>query len=148
MGEVAAAKADSYNPHIVGQAIIDVQSTLEEIKLNIPDEMSFLSLFECEPFLLDEKIPYYYNQAIYKFRNDNAEVFIVSISPSFGEIRIEVSIEGTNEPISVLELKNIESLEILSDKKYESKLQITSANSIMRINFKPRFKIYMSQFYE
>jgi len=46
-------------------------------QLKISDAITWLSFFQVEPQLLDEDVPYYYNQAKYEFTNDNHEKFIV-----------------------------------------------------------------------
>lgn len=51
----------------------------------IPDDISLISLFECEPTLLDTGVPYFCNEATYKFSNQNNEDFCVSIRPSYNE---------------------------------------------------------------
>ena len=46
-----------------------------------PEENEFLSLFECEPILLDttsKDLPFYYNKATYRFFNGQ-EDFIVTL---------------------------------------------------------------------
>ncbi|MGG4266062.1 hypothetical protein ABEW06_12670, partial [Peribacillus simplex] len=58
-----------------------------------PEENDFLSLFECEPMLLDttsKDLPFYYNKATYRFSNGE-EDFIVTLSPSYGEVKIQVT---------------------------------------------------------
>lgn len=38
----------------------------EEIVMKLPDEMLLISIFECEPRMLDgDKVPFFYNQATY-----------------------------------------------------------------------------------
>ena len=112
--------------------------------MKIPDEIALMSLFECEPEMLDKGVPFIYNEAIYKFYNGNNEQFTISIAPSYGDIKIQVNIEGTNELLSYLDLKNVELMDIISDKKNESKIMITSENSIIKLNFKPKYKIFIS----
>jgi len=63
-------------------------------------------------------------------------------------MKVSVTLSGSNELISALDISNIETMEILSDKKDESKIMITSPNSIIKINFKPKHKIFINQFYE
>lgn len=116
--------------------------------MQIPDEISFMSLFECEPELLDNGVPFFYNQATYRLSNQNKEDFCVSISPSYHEMKVTVTLSGSNEVISVLDINNIEAVEILSDKKDESKIMITTSNNIIKINFKPKYKIFINQFFE
>lgn len=115
--------------------------------MKFPDELSLMSLLECEPEMLDKGMPFFYNEAIYKFENENNEQFLVNIAPSYGDIKIQVIIKDTNELLSFLNFQNVESLEILSDKKNESKIMITSENSVIKINFKPKYKIFISQSY-
>lgn len=50
--------------------------------MSIPDELSLLSLFECEPKLLDNNAPYFYNEATYEFNNYSNERFVVNVCPS------------------------------------------------------------------
>ncbi|MBU3102219.1 MULTISPECIES: hypothetical protein [Clostridium] len=113
--------------------------------MKIPDEIALMSLFECEPEMLDKGVPFIYNKATYKFSNRNNEQFIVSIAPAYGDIKIQVNIAGTNELLSYLDLENAELIDIISDKKDESKMMITSKNIIIKINFKPKYKISISQ---
>jgi len=115
--------------------------------VRIPDEISLISLFECEPKMLDTSVSYFYNQSSYIFSNKNNEKFIVVICPSYEEIKFQVSIGDTNEIISIMEFGNVKSLEILCDKRAESKIMITTEHNIVKINFKPKFKIFINQFY-
>lgn len=115
--------------------------------VKVPDEISLMSLFECDPKMLDEKIPFYYNESTYRFSNNNNEEFLVAICPSYGDIKVQVTMEDTNEIISIMELGNVESIEILRDKRDESKIMITSEYSVIKINFKPKFKFFINQFY-
>jgi hypothetical protein len=114
--------------------------------LKVPDEISLMSLFECDPKMVDEGISFFYNESTYRFSNSNNEEFLVVICPSYGDIKVQVTIEDTNEIISIMEFGNVESIEILCDKKNESKIMITSEHSVIKINFKPKFKLFVNQF--
>ncbi len=111
--------------------------------MSIPDELSLLSLFECEPKLLDNDIPYFYNEATYEFDNSANERFIVSISPANSDIKIQVYSINRNELNSLLEFRNADEIKILLDSKEESKMLIKTELYSVRINFKPRFKIFL-----
>ena len=111
--------------------------------MNMPDELSLLSLFECEPKLLDENAPYFYNEATYKFCNHSHEKFIVSVCPSYSDIKIQVYSIDNNDLIAILDLKTVNSIEILSDKKDESKIMVKMENGSIGIGFKPRFKVFL-----
>ena len=115
--------------------------------MKIPEEISFTSLFECEPTMLDKDIPYFYNESTYRFCNGNSEKFIVRFCPSYGDINIQVYAESTNELMSNIVCANVVAIEILVDKKDESIIMITSENSAIKINFKPKFKIFINQFW-
>lgn len=84
--------------------------------MSIPDEFSLVSLFECEPKLLDNDVPYFYNEATYEFGNFANERFVVRICPSYSDINIQVYAIDSNELSTSLDFKNIDGIEILSDK--------------------------------
>ena len=111
-----------------------------------PEENDFLSLFECEPTLLDntsKDLPFYYNKATYRFSNGE-EDFIVTLSPSYGEVKIQVTQRVSNRLLSLLDLKRVDKFEITADKKDHSSVLLTVVNEdtqqMIEINFKPYFK--------
>jgi hypothetical protein len=116
--------------------------------MQIPDEIELLSLFECEPTLLDipKHIPFYYNEATYKFDN-KTEKFIVKLSPASHQIEITVYDLQSDVIITRLDLNNVEKIEILSDKKIQSTIiRLTLKwDHVLLIDFKPRFKLIMRE---
>jgi len=114
------------------------------IKMSMPEELSLLSLFECEPKLCDSNVPYFYNEAIYEFNNSAGERFVVSICPSHSDIKIQVYSADNNELLSLLDFKCVDGIEILSDKKEESKIAIKTEGGLVKVNFKPRFKVFLN----
>ncbi|PAE42783.1 hypothetical protein [Bacillus sp. 7884-1] len=111
-----------------------------------PDEIDLLSLFECEPKLLDtssKDYPFYYNEATYQFSNGE-EDFFVMLSPSYGEVKIQVTKRSSNRLISLLDLKRVDKFEIIADKKDHSSILVTVVNEdslqMIEIDFKPYFK--------
>ena len=112
--------------------------------MSMPNEISLLSLFECEPKLLDNNIPYFYNEATYVFCNCVGERFVVIICPSYSDIKIQVFSYDNNETLSLLDFKSVNGVEILSDKKDESKISIKAEYGFVEISFKPRFKIFLN----
>ncbi|MRX56629.1 hypothetical protein GJU41_22035 [Bacillus idriensis] len=116
-----------------------------------PEEIGFLSLFECEPTLFDNTsndLPFYNNIAKYKFSNGE-ENFVVTISPADGEVKIRVSKRESNRLISLLELKRVNKFEITSDKKDFSSVLLTVQNEdsqqMIEIDFKPYFKLIIKE---
>ncbi|MCC5908937.1 MAG: hypothetical protein JJT76_00640 [Clostridiaceae bacterium] len=114
-------------------------------QLKIPNEIPWLSFFQVEPQLLDGDVPYYYNQVKYKFTNGNHEKFIVTMVPSYSELKLEVFNSDTNELLGLLDLKNIETIEILADRKEEKRIMITCPYGVMKVDFVPRCKIFINQ---
>lgn len=114
------------------------------IKMSMPDELSLLSLFECEPKFLDTNIPYFYNKVTYEFCNNASERFVVSICPSYSDIKIQVYSADDDELLSILDFKSVDGIEIISDKKEESKIAIKIKYGLIKLNFKPRFKVFLN----
>lgn len=117
----------------------------EYIMAEFPEELDFLSLFECEPTMLDNSkdYPFYYNEATYRFSN-GYEDFIVKISPAYGEVKIQAIKSDSNRLVSILDLKRIEKFEIIADTKELASVLLTVINEdsqqIIEIDFKPYFK--------
>ncbi|USK32557.1 hypothetical protein LIT25_18420 [Bacillus sp. F19] len=116
-----------------------------------PEEIDFLSLFECEPILFDttsKDLPFYYNTASYKFSNGE-EDFNVTLSPAYGEVKIQVTHQESNKLLTLLDLKRVSKLEITSDKKQQSSILLTVLNEdsqqMIEIDFKPRFKLIFKE---
>lgn len=67
-----------------------------------PEEIDLISLFECEPTLSDT-IPknFFINEATYQFSN-REEDFVVTLSPSSCEVKIQVTQRTSNKLISPL----------------------------------------------
>lgn len=110
-----------------------------------PEELNFLSLFECEPSLLDNSkdCPFYYNEATYRFSNGDDD-FIVELSPSYGEVKIQVVKSELNRLVSLIDLKRVEKFEITKDTKEHASILLTIFNDdnqqTIEIDFKPYFK--------
>ncbi|MES1042851.1 hypothetical protein [Peribacillus simplex] len=104
-----------------------------------PEENDFLSLLDNT----SKDLPFYYNKATYRFSNGE-EDFIVTLSPSYGEVEIQVTQCVSNRLLSLLDLKRVDKFEIITDKKDHSSAQLTVVNEdtqqMIEINFKPYFK--------
>lgn len=118
-----------------------------------PEENDLLSLFACEPTLFDttsKELPFYYNKATYQFSNGE-EDFIVTLSPSYGEVKIQVTQRVSNRLLSLLDLKRVGKFEITADKKDISSVLLTVLNEesrqMIEIDFKPNFKLVFKEYY-
>ncbi|MFC3883444.1 hypothetical protein ACFOU2_07900 [Bacillus songklensis] len=118
--------------------------------MEIPSEIDLLSVFECEPELLDKQkdSPFYYNKATYRF-NNGRENFRVELSPSFEEFILEVQDLHSKEVITYLQFIRVESLEILEDRKEKSRILLTLREEeimqTIQVEFKPRFQLIIKQ---
>ena len=54
------------------------------------DALDFSQFFQCDPILLDENVPFFYNEAVYDFINEADERFSVRLQPSSQDLKIEV----------------------------------------------------------
>lgn len=118
---------------------------------NFPNENDLLSLFECEPTLLDTiSKDFFYNEATYKFSNGE-EDFTVTLSPSYSEVKIQVIQRTSNKLISLLDLKRVDKFEITTDKKDLSSVLLRNQNDdfiqTIEIDFKPKFKLIFKEHY-
>ncbi len=112
-----------------------------------PKEYDLLSLFECEPTQLDnptKELPFYYNESTYQFSNGE-ENFSVTISPSYGEVKIQVTQTTSSILLSLLDLKRVMKFEITADKKDTASVLLTIVNEdsqqLIEIDFKPKYKL-------
>lgn len=116
-----------------------------------PGEDELISLFECEPTFLDNNskdMPFYYNEARYNFTNQEEE-FDVTISPPYGEVKIQVKERNSKRLITLLDFKRVEKFEITVDKKERSSVLLTIINEetqqTVEVDFKPNFKMIFKE---
>ena len=106
--------------------------------MKYPDEVDLMSFFECEPISLDnENVPFFYNESTYNYVNGNNQTFTIKICPSYDELTI--SVKNGDKDVSNIRLNSVSDLSILSDKKEEKRLMITSENFVSKISLKPEF---------
>ena len=110
-----------------------------------PQDYEILSLFGVEPTFSSDinQVPYFYNRSTYTFSNNEKQQFLVSLDPAYGEITIIIDDEG--ERICSLSFRNTQSLEILKDNEKESRIMILDDRRIIKLNFKPRFMIFIEK---
>lgn len=114
----------------------------------IPKEYELLTLFECEPKIFDDDIPFYYNTATYTF-SSSVEEFHIVIGPACNEFHLSVIDLDSNKQIFSLTLNSVYKLEILSDKKDHSRIGLTvqhqDYSQFIEIEFKPRFTFILKE---
>ncbi|MBM7692188.1 hypothetical protein JOC77_001615 [Peribacillus deserti] len=93
-------------------------------------------------------LPFYYNEASYQFAYGE-EHFLVKISPSYREVKVQVIQQPSNRLLSLLDLKRVEKFEIIADKKDHSSVLLTVVNDdslqTIELDFKPRFKLIFKE---
>ena len=111
--------------------------------MNIPDDYELLSLFEAEPVYSDDisRIPPYYNTASYSFKNNNNQDITVTVSPADSEMKI--SVKQQDETVCYFSFRDLITLSILKDDKSESRIMLTKQNTVIKINFRPVFRIFL-----
>lgn len=115
------------------------------IKMEIPDELDLISVFNSVPKRKDETDSFYNDKSTFLFEN-HYEVFEVSLSPFYGEFAFCVKDKKTNNEIAYLEFLSVKKLEIVGDRKDYSKIRLFHGETdryenIIEITFKPRYKL-------
>ena len=109
------------------------------------DALDFSQFFQCDPILLDENVPFFYNEAVYDFINEVEERFSVRLQPSSQDLKIEVF--TGEERMAYLDFTGDFSLEILSSQKDSSKLRIKNSTGSAIIHFRPKFKLFIDVYF-
>lgn len=109
------------------------------------DALDFSQFFQCDPILLDENVPFFYNEAVYDFINEADERFSVRLQPSNQDLKIEVF--TGEERMAYLDFTGDFSLEILSSQRDFSKLRIKNITGSAIVHFRPKFKLYMDMYF-
>lgn len=73
----------------------------------------------------------------------------MTISPSYGEVKIQVKERNSRRLITLLDLKRVEKFEITLDKKDRSSVLLTIINEetqqTVEVDFKPKFKLIFKE---
>jgi len=109
------------------------------------DALDFSQFFQCDPILLDENVPFFYNEAVYDFINEADERFSVRLQPSNQDLKIEVF--TGEELMAYLDFTGDFSLEILSSQRDFSKLRIKNTTGSAIVHFRPKFKLYIDMYF-
>lgn len=109
------------------------------------DALDFSQFFQCDPILLDENVPFFYNEAVYDFINEADERFSVRLQPSNQDLKIEVF--TGEERMAYLDFTGDFSLEILSSQRDFSKLRIKNTTGSAIVHFRPKFKLYIDMYF-
>ena len=109
------------------------------------NETDLISFFESIPLKLDDekKIPFYYNYSTFKYMNERNEKVIFSISPSCGEVRLEVEAATIK---TKLKLENANQITIQNDTKNLAEIIMITDYMEVYLRIKPTIMIKISEF--
>ncbi|MEJ8305321.1 hypothetical protein [Saccharibacillus sacchari] len=82
----------------------------------LPEEYELISLFESEPQLMDEDIPWFYNTLTFKLQRES-DILSCTISPAYQSFSIDLTIN--ERKIYSLGFKDVKGLTIEKDKDVE-----------------------------
>jgi hypothetical protein len=106
-----------------------------------PEDYELISIFETEPKLLDDEIPWFYNTLIFKLqRNDDVLSFI--LSPAYRTISIGLTL--SERKIYDLGFENVKGIHIEKNKEIEGliiEMDDGSAFNTLFIQTKPSITI-------
>lgn len=105
-----------------------------------PDEVEFLSFFECEPTFLDDIsiVPFEYNFSTYTYRKNSIGIIEFKVSPADEIVHIRFQSNGIETSV---QLNNVNQIEILYDQKEKAEMRIESDISVTKIALRPRLAI-------
>jgi hypothetical protein len=106
-----------------------------------PEEYELISLFESEPELMDEGIPWFYNTLSFKIQRES-DILSCIISPAYRSFSIDLTIN--ERTIYSLGFKDVEGLTIEKDKGVERFILEMNGESTfvtMIIQTKPQIRI-------
>jgi hypothetical protein len=106
-----------------------------------PEDCELLSIFECDPELLDADVPWFYNTLTFRGERDGLNYFI-KISPAYGDL--EVCIGNPSRPITHLSITEVSALR-LQESQGEAVLMASfspdSGRGILAIRLRPQLSI-------
>ncbi|MBX9976603.1 hypothetical protein [Cytobacillus firmus] len=83
----------------------------------------------------------------YRFSNGE-EDFIVKLSPSYGEVKIQITQHISNRLLSIIDLKRVSKFEITADKQERASVLLTVINEDYQQSFEIDFKPYFKQIFK
>lgn len=89
-----------------------------------PEDFELLSIFECDPELLDADVPWFYNTLTFRGERGGMK-YLIRIRPSCGDL--EVRIGDPNQPITHLAITEVSAL----------RLHVGHADAVLLASFSP-----------
>lgn len=114
-----------------------------------PEELDFISLFECIPLKKDQNESFLYDKSTFIFTSEMNR-FEVKISPFYNSFSLSVKdLEG--DEIFYYSLESVTKIEIMNDNKESKAIRlfidqgIDRFITIMDLVFRPKFKVVLKE---
>jgi len=114
-----------------------------------PEELDFISLFECIPFKKDQNESFLYDESTFIFTNEMNR-FEVKISPFYNSFSLSVK-DLEDDEICYYSLESVTKIEIINDNKESKAIRLFIDQGIdrfimiMDLVFRPKFKVVLKE---
>ncbi|MBK0009942.1 MULTISPECIES: hypothetical protein [Priestia] len=114
-----------------------------------PEELDFISLFECIPLKKDQNESFLYDESTFIFTND-INRFEVKISPFYNFFSLSVT-DLEDDEIFYYRLESVTKIEIMNDNKESKAIRLFIDQGIdrfimiMDLVFRPKFKVVLKE---
>ncbi|MHA2960497.1 hypothetical protein [Priestia megaterium] len=116
---------------------------------NCPEELDFISLFECIPLKKDQNESFLYDESTFIFTNEMNR-FKVKISPFYNSFSLSVK-DLEDDEIFYYSLESVTKIEIMNDNKESKAIRLFIDQGIdrfimiMDLVFRPKFKVVLKE---
>lgn len=114
-----------------------------------PEELDFISLFECIPLKKDQNESFLYDESTFIFTNE-INKFEVKISPFYNSFSLSVT-DLEDDEIFYYRLESVTKIEIMNDNKESKAIRLFIDQGIdrfimiMDLVFRPKFKVVLKE---
>jgi hypothetical protein len=114
-----------------------------------PEELDFISLFECIPLKKDQNENFLYDESTFIFTNE-INRFEVKISPFYNSFSLSVK-DLEDDEIFYYSLESVTKIEIMNDNKESKAIRLFIDQGIdrfimiMDLVFRPKFKVVLKE---
>jgi hypothetical protein len=114
-----------------------------------PEELDFISLFECIPLKKDQNESFLYDESTFIFTNE-INRFEVKISPFYNSFSLSVT-DLEDDEIFYCRLESVTKIEIMNDNKESKAIRLFIDQGIdrfimiMDLVFRPKFKVVLKE---
>jgi len=114
-----------------------------------PEELDFISLFECIPLKKDQNESFLYDESTFIFTNE-INRFEVKISPFYNSFSLSVT-DLEDDEIFYYSLESVTKIEIVNDNKESKAIRLFIDQGIdrfimiMNLVFRPKFKVVLKE---